>query len=83
MSRAFKDRHFLEQDPHRFLEGMLIAAKVVGIAEVYIYLQDEYAGIRAMLERELGSCSSTRRAGCRLSTCVVEPAPISAVKSPP
>lgn len=51
---TFKDRHFLERDPHRFLEGMLIAAKVVGIAEVYIYLRDEYAGIRAMLERELG-----------------------------
>jgi len=50
---TFKDRHFLEQDPHRFLEGVLIAASVVGIAEVYIYLRDEYAGIRAMLEQEL------------------------------
>lgn len=50
---TFKDRYFLERDPHRFLEGMLIAARVVGIAEVYIYLRDEYAGIRAMLEREL------------------------------
>ncbi len=50
---TFKDRYFLERDPHRFLEGMLIAARVVGIAVVYIYLRDEYAGIRAMLEREL------------------------------
>ena len=50
---TFKDRYFLERDPHRFLEGALIAARVVGIAEVYIYLRDEYAGIRAMLEREL------------------------------
>jgi len=50
---TFKDRHFLERDPHRFLEGMLIAAEVVGIERIYIYLRDEYAGIRAMLEREL------------------------------
>ena len=50
---TFKDRHFLEQDPHRFLEGMLIAARVVDIAGIYIYLRDEYAAIRAMLEREL------------------------------
>ncbi|MGB5832866.1 MAG: NAD(P)H-dependent oxidoreductase subunit E [Thiohalocapsa sp.] len=50
---TFKDRYFLERDPHRFLEGMLIAAEVVGIAEIYVYLRDEYAGIRALLEREL------------------------------
>ena len=50
---TFKDRYFLERDPHRFLEGMLIAARVVDIAEVYIYLRDEYAGVRAMLVREL------------------------------
>ncbi|HYD93960.1 MAG TPA: NADH-ubiquinone oxidoreductase-F iron-sulfur binding region domain-containing protein [Noviherbaspirillum sp.] len=50
---TFKDRTFLERDPHRFLEGMLIAAWAVGIAEIYIYLRDEYHGCRAMLEREL------------------------------
>jgi len=50
---TFKDRHCLEQDPHRFLEGMLIAARVVGIEKIYIYLRDEYAGIRGMLQREL------------------------------
>ena len=52
---TFKDRHFLEQDPHRFLEGMLIAARVVGISEIYIYLRDEYAAARAMLEKELAA----------------------------
>jgi formate dehydrogenase beta subunit len=51
---TFKDRYYLERDPHRFLEGMLIAAWAVGIAEVYIYLRDEYHGCRALLERELG-----------------------------
>jgi NADH:ubiquinone oxidoreductase subunit F (NADH-binding)/NADH:ubiquinone oxidoreductase subunit E len=51
---TFKDRWYLERDPHRFLEGMLVAAWAVGIAEVYIYLRDEYAGCRKILEDELG-----------------------------
>jgi formate dehydrogenase beta subunit len=50
---TFKDRYYLERDPHRFLEGMLIAAWAVGIAEVYVYLRDEYAGCRAILEKEI------------------------------
>ncbi len=50
---TFKDRVLLERDPHRFLEGMLIAAWAVGIAQIYIYLRDEYHGCRAMLEAEL------------------------------
>ncbi len=50
---TFKDRYYLERDPHRFLEGVIIAAWTVQIAEVYIYLRDEYAGCRAILEREL------------------------------
>jgi len=50
---TFKDRWYLERDPHRFLEGMLVAAWAVGIAEIYIYLRDEYAGCRAILEKEL------------------------------
>ncbi|HET7598316.1 MAG TPA: NAD(P)H-dependent oxidoreductase subunit E [Burkholderiales bacterium] len=52
---TFKDRYYLERDPHRFIEGALIAAWAVGIAEVYIYLRDEYAGCRAILERELAA----------------------------
>jgi formate dehydrogenase len=50
---TFKDRYYLERDPHRFLEGMLIAAWAVGIDAIYLYLRDEYAGCRAILEREL------------------------------
>jgi formate dehydrogenase len=50
---TFKDRWYLERDPHRFLEGMLVAAWAVGISEIYIYLRDEYAGCRAILEKEL------------------------------
>jgi formate dehydrogenase len=52
---TFKDRVYLERDPHRFLEGALIAAWAVGIDTVYIYLRDEYHGLRAMLEAELAS----------------------------
>jgi len=52
---TFKDRWYLELDPHRFLEGMLVAAWVVGISEIYVYLRDEYAGCRAILERELSA----------------------------
>ena len=50
---TFKDRWYLERDPHRFLEGMLIAAWCAGVGEIWIYLRDEYAGCRALLAREL------------------------------
>ncbi len=50
---TFKDRTYLERDPHRFLEGMLVAAQVVGVDACYIYLRDEYHGCRAILEAEL------------------------------
>jgi formate dehydrogenase len=50
---TFKDRWYLERDPHRFLEGMLVAAWCAGVGEIWIYLRDEYAGCRAVLEREL------------------------------
>ena len=50
---TFKDRTYLERDPHRFLEGLLIATSVVGIDACYIYLRDEYHGCRELLEKEL------------------------------
>jgi formate dehydrogenase beta subunit len=52
---TFKDRYYLERDPHRFLEGALIAAWAVGIDAIYIYLRDEYHGCRAILQREIAS----------------------------
>jgi formate dehydrogenase beta subunit len=52
---TFKDRYYLERDPHRFVEGMLIAAWAVGIDEIYVYLRDEYAACRAILTRELAA----------------------------
>ncbi len=50
---TFKDRVYLERDPHRFLEGALVAAWAVGIEAIYLYLRDEYHGCRTMLEAEL------------------------------
>ncbi len=50
---TFKDRHYLERDPHRFLEGMLIAAWAVGIERIYVYLRDEYHGCRTVLQHEI------------------------------
>jgi formate dehydrogenase len=50
---TFKDRYYLETDPHRFLEGMLIAAHVVEAADIYIYIRDEYPASREILAREI------------------------------
>jgi formate dehydrogenase len=52
---TFKDRHYLERDPHRFLEGMLIAAWAVGIEDIYVYLRDEYHACREMLQEEIAA----------------------------
>jgi formate dehydrogenase len=55
---TFKDRHYLERDPHRFIEGMLIAAWVVEAAETYIYIRDEYPEIRLMLAEEIAKAQA-------------------------
>jgi formate dehydrogenase len=52
---TFKDRVYLEQSPHRFLEGMLVAAWVVEAADVYVYLRDEYPGVREVLLEEIAA----------------------------
>jgi formate dehydrogenase len=52
---TFKDRTCLEADPHRFLEGVLIAASVVCCEAVYIYLRDEYHEARVLLTEELAA----------------------------
>ncbi len=52
---TFKDRVYLEHDPHRFLEGVLIAAWAVDVKAVYIYLRDEYHACRTLLQTELAT----------------------------
>ncbi len=55
---TFKDRYYLERDPHRFIEGMLIAAWVVEAPEVYLYIRDEYPEVRLMLDQELAKVAA-------------------------
>ncbi|MCE2723231.1 MAG: NAD(P)H-dependent oxidoreductase subunit E [Burkholderiales bacterium] len=55
---TFKDRYYLERDPHRFIEGMLIAAQVVGIDASYVYLRDEYHHCRIIIEAEMAAAQA-------------------------
>ena len=55
---TFKDRFYLEADPHRFIEGLLIAAAAVGCEQSYIYVRDEYPGIRKILQTELAKVAN-------------------------
>ena len=57
---TFKDRYYLELDPHRFMEGMLVAAWVVDARDTYIYVRDEYPEVRLMLLEEI---AKVERAG--------------------
>src|SRR3712207_9062785 len=52
---TFKDRYCLETDPHRVLEGMLIAAEAIEAEACWIYLRDEYPHLRRALEREIAA----------------------------
>jgi formate dehydrogenase len=55
---TFKDRHYLARDPHRFIEGMLLAAWVVEAKHVYFYLRDEYPELRLMLLEEIAKAEA-------------------------
>ncbi|MCE9680978.1 NAD(P)H-dependent oxidoreductase subunit E [Halomonas alkalisoli] len=46
---TFKDRYYLEREPHRFLEGALVSAWAVEAEALYIYLRDEYPGLHRVL----------------------------------
>tara|TARA_Y100000590_G_C15667612_1_gene995064 strand:+ start:97 stop:1803 length:1707 start_codon:yes stop_codon:yes gene_type:complete len=50
---TFKDRHYLESDPHRFLEGVLISSKIINAKKAYIYLRDEYPTALEILKKEI------------------------------
>jgi formate dehydrogenase beta subunit len=56
---TFKDRHHLERDPHRFLEGALIAAEAIAAERILIYLRDEYAGLRLLLMQEIAALETS------------------------
>jgi formate dehydrogenase len=50
---TFKDRYYIETDPHRFLEGVLISAKIINAKKTYIYLRDEYPAALEILKKEI------------------------------
>ena len=50
---TFKDRHYLEKEPHMFLEGMLLAAHAINAEKCFIYLRDEYPAILKILKKEI------------------------------
>jgi formate dehydrogenase beta subunit len=60
---TFKDRYYLERDPHRFIEGMLIAAWVVEARDIYLYIRDEYPEVRLMLADELAKVEAAGLSG--------------------
>ena len=60
---TFKDRYYLERRPHRFLEGVLIAAWAVEAETVYIYLRDEYPAVREILGAEIARLEREERTG--------------------
>ena len=86
---TFKDRHYLERDPHRFIEGMLIAAWVVEARDTYIYIRDEYPEVRLLLADEIakvehaGLANATRihlRRGAGAYICGEESAMIESIE---
>ena len=86
---TFKDRYYLERDPHRFIEGMLIAAWVVEARDTYIYIRDEYPEVRLLLAEEIakvehaGLAKATRmhlRRGAGAYICGEESAMIESIE---
>jgi formate dehydrogenase len=66
---TFKDRVYLESDPHRMLEGALVAAWAVGCERIYLYMRDEYPAVLAILAKEiarLDAAGLTAHAGIEL-----------------
>ena len=86
---TFKDRYYLEREPHRFLEGALIAAWAVEAAEVFIYIRDEYPAVLKILANEIpklqaaGLCRHTKltvRRGAGAYICGEESAMIESIE---
>ncbi|MGR3914068.1 MAG: NAD(P)H-dependent oxidoreductase subunit E, partial [Gammaproteobacteria bacterium] len=86
---TFKDRVYLESDPHRFIEGMLLAAWAVQCEKCYLYVRDEYPAVRAILRAELeraraaGLCAHTElhlRRGAGAYICGEESAMIESIE---
>jgi formate dehydrogenase len=86
---TFKDRYYLERDPHRFIEGMLIAAWIVEAPDTYLYVRDEYPEVILLLIEEIakveeaGLCAHTNihlRRGAGAYICGEESAMIESIE---
>jgi formate dehydrogenase len=86
---TFKDRYYLERDPHSFLEGMLVAAWAVEAREIYIYLRDEYPAVREILFHSIadiqraglaGDCAIHLRRGAGAYICGEESAMLESIE---
>jgi formate dehydrogenase len=86
---TFKDRHHLERDPHRCLEGALIAAWAVGAERIYFYMRDEYPAVLDILTREIAAldaagltrdCAIELRRGAGAYICGEESAMIESIE---
>lgn len=69
---TFKDRHYLQTNPHQFLEGLLIAAYAVGADHCYIYLRDEYPDIAQILKIEIAALQGKFSCSGNYSLPVIE-----------
>ena len=78
---TFKDRYYLERDPHRFIEGMLIAAWIVEAADTYLYVRDEYPEVILLLIEEIAKVEEAGLSSTPRSICAAAPALISAAKN--
>ena len=50
---TFKDKYYLEKEPHMFLEGMLMAATSINAEKCFIYIRDEYPAVLKILKDEI------------------------------
>ena len=56
---TFKDRFWLESEPHKMLEGAQIAALLVGCSKIYLYMRDEYPAVLEILKSEIEKLEKT------------------------
>jgi formate dehydrogenase beta subunit len=63
---TFKDRHYLESDPHRMIEGMLVASACLDIPDIYIYIRDEYDACLEITKKEVAALQANPPFGLKL-----------------
>ena len=83
-----KDREIMRHDPHKLVEGCLIAGAAMGCTAAYIYIRGEFvreaealeAAIQEAYDAGLLGKNAAARATTSTSTCIAAPAPTSAAR---